>query len=142
MRRIDEIIVHCTATPEGMPMTVKRIDEIHRTEKKWACIGYHKVIYLDGTIHDGRPLEQVGAHCLNHNAHSIGVCYVGGCEKDGKTVKDTRTPEQKVALANILEELHKQFPNATLHGHREFSNKKCPSFDVHEYDYIFNNTMK
>ena len=118
-------------------MTVERIDEIHRKEKHWSGIGYHKVIYLDGTIHDGRPLEQVGAHCLNHNAHSIGVCYVGGCEKDGKTAKDTRTPEQKVALANILEKLHKMFPNATLHGHREFSNKKCPSFDVHEYDYIF-----
>ena len=137
MRRIDEIIVHCTATPEGMPMTVKRIDKIHRDEKHWSGIGYHIVIYLDGTIHNGRPLEQVGAHCLNHNAHSIGVCYVGGCKKDGKTPKDTRTPEQKVALANILEKLHKMFPNATLHGHREFSNKKCPSFDVHEYDYIF-----
>ena len=137
MRRIDEIIVHCTATPEGMPMTVKRIDKIHRDEKHWSGIGYHIVIYLDGTIHNGRPLEQEGAHCLNHNAHSIGVCYVGGCAKDAQTPKDTRTPEQKVALANILEKLHKMFPNATLHGHREFSNKKCPSFDVHEYDYIF-----
>lgn len=137
MRRIDEIIVHCTATPEGMPMTVKRIDKIHRDEKHWSGIGYHIVIYLDGTIHNGRPLEQVGAHCLNHNAHSIGVCYVGGCAKDAQTPKDTRTPEQKVALANILEELHKMFPNATLHGHREYANKKCPSFDVHEYDYIF-----
>ena len=84
MRRIDEIIVHCTASPEGQPMTVKQIDDIHRKEKKWACIGYHKVIYLDGSIHDGRPIEQVGAHCLNHNAHSIGVWYVGGCEKDGE----------------------------------------------------------
>ncbi|WP_288286198.1 N-acetylmuramoyl-L-alanine amidase [uncultured Prevotella sp.] len=108
-REIHEIIVHCTATPEGREMTVKQIDDIHRTQNKWCCIGYHKVIYLDGTIHDGRPIDMVGAHCSEdgHNRHSIGIVYVGGCAKDGKTPKDTRTPEQKVALANILEELHK-----------------------------------
>ena len=167
MRPITEIIVHCTASPEGQPMTVKQIDDIHRNQNHWACIGYHKVIYLDGTIHDGRPLEQVGAHCLNHNAHSIGVCYVGGCKKDGKTPKDTRTPEQKEALAKLLGELHKQFPMAKLYGHRELvcslkekdphydctrckgypsfcrdAKKSCPSFDVHEYDYIFNDQHK
>ena len=168
-REIHEIIVHCTATPEGREMTVKQIDDIHRTQNKWRCIGYHKVIYLDGTIHDGRPIDMVGAHCSEdgHNRHSIGIVYVGGCAKDGKTPKDTRTPEQKVALANILEELHKMFPGATLHGHRElvcslkkkdplhpcsrckgypalciYAKKSCPSFDVHEYDYIFKSPSK
>ena len=168
-REIREIIVHCTATPEGREMTVKQIDDIHRTQNKWRCIGYHKVIYLDGSIHDGRPIDMVGAHCSEdgHNRHSIGIVYVGGCAKDGKTPKDTRTPEQKVALANILEELHKTFPNATLHGHRElvcslkkkdplhpcsrckgypalciYAKKSCPSFDVHEYDYIFKSHSK
>ena len=135
MRRIEEIIVHCTASPEGRPMTVKQIDDIHRNERHWANgIGYHKVIYLDGTIHDGRPLDMMGAHCNEggHNRYSIGVVYVGGCAKDGKTAKDTRTPEQKVALANLLEELHKKFPNATLYGHRELVcnlKKKDPHYD-------------
>ena len=170
MRRIDEIIVHCTASPEGKAMTVEQIDHIHRYENHWANgIGYHKVIYLDGTIHDGRPLDMMGAHCNEggHNRYSIGVVYVGGCAKDGKTAKDTRTPEQKVALANLLEELHKKFPNATLYGHRELvcnlkkkdphydctkckgypafcrdAKKSCASFDVHEYDYIFNDSQK
>ena len=163
-REIREIIVHCTATPEGREMTVKQIDDIHRTQNKWRCIGYHKVIYLDGSIHDGRPINVMGAHCSEdgHNRHSIGIVYVGGCAKDGKTPKDTRTPEQKEALAKLLEELYRQFPMAKLYGHRElvctlkkkdssypcskckhyperclYAKKSCPSFDVHEYDYIF-----
>ena len=105
----------------------------------WRDIGYHYLIYRDGSIHTGRPVSQVGAHCYGYNKHSIGICYVGGCAKDGKTPKDTRTPEQKQALALLLTELHRQFPKATLHGHREFARKACPSFDCDEYDYIFTN---
>ena len=84
-RDIREIIVHCTASPEGREMTVKQIDDIHRTQNKWRCIGYHKVIYLDGSIHDGRSIDEEGAHCNEdgHNRYSIGVVYVGGCAKDG-----------------------------------------------------------
>ena len=165
MRSIKEIIVHCTASPENQPMTVKQIDNIHRTKNHWANgIGYHKVIYLDGSIHDGRPIDRMGAHCAEggHNRYSIGVVYVGGCARDGKTPKDTRTPEQKAALAKLLKELHEQFNDAKLYGHRELvcslkkkyphhdciqckgypafcrdAKKSCPSFDVHEYDYIF-----
>ena len=82
-RDIREIIVHCTASPEGREMTVKQIDDIHRTQNKWRCIGYHKVIYLDGSIHDGRSIDEMGAHCNEdgHNRYSIGVVYVGGCAK-------------------------------------------------------------
>lgn len=122
MRPIKEIIVHCTASPEGQGMTVKQIDNIHRTQNHWAKgIGYHKVIYLDGSIHDGRLIAMMGAHCNEdgHNRLSIGVVYVGGCAKDGKTPKDTRTHEQKVALAKLLKELHEQYPNAKLYGHGE-----------------------
>jgi hypothetical protein len=60
------------------------------------------------------------------------VCYVGGLAKDGKTAKDTRTDAQKAALVKLITELRRQFPNATLHGHREFANKACPCFDVTE----------
>ena len=80
----------------------------------------------------------IGAHCLGHNARSIGVCYIGGVARDGRTPKDTRTEAQKEALARLLRELHARYPAARLHGHREFANKACPSFDCHEYDYIFN----
>lgn len=163
MRKINEIIVHCTATPEGREVTVKEVDAWHRA-RKFNGIGYHYLIYLDGSIHIGRDIEKQGAHCSGHNKYSIGVCYVGGAAKDGKTPKDTRTTEQKAAIAKLLRELHNKFPKATLHGHREFvcsrvqngickscidckfnkpicllAAKACPCFDVHEYDYIFRN---
>ena len=129
MRSINEIIVHCSATPEGKDFTVEDITRWHKA-RGFRTIGYHFVIYRDGSVHKGRPLEQVGAHCLKHNAHSIGVCYIGGCATDGRTPKDTRTPEQKEALVKLLSELHVRFPHATIHGHRDFVAKACPSFNA------------
>ena len=129
MRKINEIIVHCAATREGRDFTVEDITRWHKA-RGFATIGYHYVIYRDGSIHEGRPLEQIGAHCVGHNKHSIGICYIGGCASDGKTPKDTRTPEQKEALLSLLKRLKARFPNATIHGHRDFAAKACPSFDA------------
>lgn len=129
MRKIDEIIVHCTATPEGRPHTAKDVDMWHR-QRGFDGIGYHFLVRLDGTVEPGRPLEKNGAHCLGHNAHSIGICYVGGLTKDGKSPKDTRTPAQREALRGLVTYLGRFFPNITLHGHREFAAKACPSFDI------------
>lgn len=129
LRRITEIIVHCSATPEGRHVTVEDIDRWHR-QRGFDSIGYHFVIYLDGSIHKGRPTQQVGAHCKGHNANSIGICYIGGCAADGKTPKDTRTEAQRASLVRLITELRRQYPNATVHGHREYAAKACPSFDV------------
>ena len=129
MRQINEIIVHCAATREGRDFTVEDITRWHKA-RGFATIGYHYVIYRDGSIHEGRPLEQIGAHCVGHNKHSIGICYIGGCASDGKTPKDTRTSEQKEALLALLRRLKARFPNATIHGHRDFAAKACPSFDA------------
>ena len=129
MRKINEIIVHCAATREGRDFTVEDITRWHKA-RGFATIGYHYVIYRDGSIHEGRPLEQIGAHCVGHNKHSIGICYIGGCASDGKTPKDTRTSEQKEALLALLRRLKARFPNATIHGHRDFAAKACPSFDA------------
>ena len=132
MRTINEIIVHCSATPEGRNVTVKDIDTWHR-QRGFRCIGYHYVIYLDGSVHTGRPESQVGAHCLGHNSHSIGVCYIGGVAKDGKTPKDTRTDAQKESLIKLIKELKAKYPKATVHGHREYANKACPSFKIEDF---------
>ena len=128
-RRINEIIVHCTATPEGRDYTVADIRQMHKA-KGWLDIGYHYLIYRDGSIHEGRNVDLVGAHCQGHNAQSIGVCYVGGVARDGKTPKDTRTAAQKDALVHLLMQLVCLYPDARIHGHRDFAAKACPSFDA------------
>lgn len=138
MRKINEIIIHCSATPEGRETTVEEIDRWHR-ERGFKCIGYHYVIYLDGSVHKGRDESMQGAHCVLHNACSIGVCYIGGCEKKGSKLipKDTRTPAQKEALIKLLKELKEKYPQATIHGHCEFVSKECPCFDVQkEYSHF------
>jgi N-acetyl-anhydromuramyl-L-alanine amidase AmpD len=105
------------------------IDSYHRS-LGWIGCGYHYVIPTDGTIEPGRPEEMVGAHCKNHNRHSIGVCYIGGLSKDGKPA-DTRTDAQRIALRNLLEQLHRRYPDALIVGHRDLDpQKECPCFDV------------
>lgn len=123
-----EIIVHCTATKEGRNYTVEDVDGWHK-QKGWSCIGYHYLIYLDGSIHEGRPVEAVGAHCEGHNSISVGVCYVGGVNERGVAC-DTRTPEQKKALFSLLKELKKKYPNAMIYGHNSFAKKACPCFNA------------
>lgn len=129
MRKIDKIILHCAATPEGKDYTVAQIDQWHRA-RGFNGIGYHYVVYRDGSVHAGRSVEKAGAHCAGQNANSIGVCYIGGCAADGKTPKDTRTAAQRAALEKLVKELLRQYPGATVHGHNEFANKACPSFNV------------
>lgn len=131
MRDITEIIIHCTATPEGRDYTVEQIREWHR-QRGFADVGYHFIIHLDGSVDRGRPIAQIGAHCQGHNTNSIGVAYVGGLASDNKTPKDTRTDRQRASMRNLLRELHTQFPRATVHGHYEFAKKECPCFDVSE----------
>ena len=137
MRNINLIIVHCSATPEGRNVSVADIDRWHR-ERGFDGIGYHYVVYIDGSVHEGRPLNKVGAHCKGHNVHSIGICYVGGVDLNGKP-KDTRTLAQKDALVNLLMRLKRRFPKAVIRGHRDFAAKACPSFDAtKEYAGISN----
>ena len=139
VRQITKIILHCSATREGQDVSVETILKWH-LNRGWSDIGYHYVIYLDGSIHEGRPVNRSGAHTKGYNSKSIGVCYIGGVEKDGKTPKDTRTPEQDTALTNLITALLEMYPTATLHGHNEFANKACPSFDVQkEYNFLINN---
>jgi N-acetylmuramoyl-L-alanine amidase len=128
-RTINEIIIHCTATPEGRDYPVAEIRRWHLA-RGFSDIGYHYIIHLDGKIEEGRDVNISGAHCTGHNTNSIGVSYIGGVKSDGVTPKDTRTIEQKASLASLLMELRKLYPRAKIHGHRDFANKACPSFDA------------
>lgn len=131
MREISEIIIHCSATKAGQDFRAKDIDIWHRA-RGWRKIGYHYVIDLDGTIEEGRKEHEIGAHCRDHNAQSIGICYVGGLNWLGMPA-DTRTNRQKHSLWKLITELKERYPNATVHGHNEFARKACPCFNVKEW---------
>ena len=135
-RVIKEIIVHCSATSEGKDFTVEDIRRWHK-QQGWSDIGYHYVIGRHGEKWTGRDVDVSGAHCEGHNRNSIGVCYIGGCAKDGKTPKDTRTLQQKAVMLSLLTELKRLYPQAKIYGHRDFARKDCPSFDAkNEYKNI------
>ena len=135
-REIKLLVIHCSATRCNVSFPVERLRECH-LQRGFRDIGYHFYITRDGEIHRGRALEKVGAHCRNHNAHSVGVCYEGGLDANGKP-KDTRTLEQKGALLALLRELKRQFPKALIVGHRDLNPMKgCPCFDaVKEYSQV------
>lgn len=128
MRKINLVVVHCTATPYGREYSVDQIDAAHRA-RGFAGIGYHYLIGLDGTIRNGRPIQRVGAHAKGYNADSVGVAYVGGLARDGAPA-DTRTPAQRRALVALLRHLKDRFPDARIIGHRDVAAKACPCFDA------------
>ena len=137
MREINKIIVHCSATREGENFDVAEIRKWHVEGRGWSDIGYHFYINLYGEIHKGRDISKIGAHCKGHNRNSIGICYCGGVEADGKTPKDTRNVEQKEALLAVLRTLKAMYPNAVIHSHKDFANKACPSFNAtNEYENL------
>ena len=106
-----------------------QIDTWHRQRGFHLGIGYHYVIRRNGEIEQGRPEYMVGAHCLNHNAHSIGVCYEGGLDIRGQPA-DTRTEAQKASLRTLLENLHRRYPRAVIVGHHDLNpHKACPSIE-------------
>ena len=125
MRKIDEIIIHCSATPEGRDHSVADVTAWHRA-RGFRTIGYHYLVHIDGRVERGRPESEIGAHCLGHNARSIGVCYVGGLATDCKTPKDTRTPEQRRMLRELVKGLQRKYRGAKVYGHRDFAAKACP----------------
>lgn len=132
-REINQIIIHCTATPEGRDVDIKEVRDWHQRGNGWSDVGYHFLIKLDGTVQRGRNLRKMGAHTKGQNADSIGIAYVGGLTKAGKKAKDTRTPAQKQAMGELVWKLNEEFGgNLVVRGHNEYSSKACPSFDVSE----------
>ena len=135
MRLIDEIIIHCTATSARKKVTIDEIDRWHR-DRKMKCIGYHFVIHQDGSISEGRPLSDIGAHCKQHNLNSIGIAYVGGLNSDTGKPEDTRTQEQRDSLFFLIERLVQEYPIQYIVGHNKYANKACPCFDA-ELEYLY-----
>lgn len=142
MRKINELIWHCTATPEGREVTAKDIDRWHR-KRGWNGIGYHKVIHLDGSVSEGRPASRTGAHVKGRNRNTIGYVYVGGLDKNRKA-KDTRTEAQKRTMRRLTLEAIREYGLTKVSGHNQYAAKACPCFDAKsEYEDLltFENGM-
>lgn len=161
MKTIDSIIIHCSATRAGQDLHAKDIDRMHR-QRGFNQIGYNYVIRIDGTVEIGRSLTIDGAHCNtkgfskeSYNKHSVGVCYIGGLDANGKPA-DTRTEAQKNALRDLIAKLCKEYNIIELLGHRDTSPdlngngevepaeyiKACPCFDVRsEFSNFLRNTV-
>lgn len=135
MKKVNKIILHCSATKEGVDINAKTIDGWHK-KRGWKEIGYHYVVRLDGLIETGRMINEIGAHVKGENLNSIGICYIGGLESfetNGEyKPKDTRTKEQKESILILLNYLKKIYPEALIYGHNSFSNKSCPCFNVNK----------
>lgn len=138
------LVVHCAATSSNVDVGVEEIDRWHRQRGFFSC-GYHYVIRRNGTVEDGRPLDQPGAHARQYNSVSLGVCLVGGVNgvdknADGRITADefvpeaNFTPEQIYMLRIVLDEWKAKWPNAEIVGHRDLDKgKACPSFDVRKW---------
>lgn len=139
MRKITELVWHCTATPEGREVLVGEVDRWHRDRgfrrsrpvgnPKLTSIGYHKLVHLDGSVSIGRDPSEVGAHVAGHNTGTLGYCYVGGITKTGKS-KDTRTPAQKKTMLALSRDAVANFGVTKISGHRQYAAKDCPCFDA------------
>lgn len=130
---IKYLVVHCSATPASHDIGLKEIDRWHRA-KGWLRIGYHHVIRRDGTVEDGRPHTQAGAHEPAVNRSSIGYCLIGGLDKIGRP-QNNFTPEQMESLTRLLKAHLALYPGAEVLGHRDIPGvkKDCPCFDVRSW---------
>lgn len=129
MRKIDYIVIHCTAT---QPTATKQsILNYWKNVLKWKLVGYHRLIDANGIIHELAKYEQVTNGVKGFNSNSIHFSYIGGVDESNKP-KDTRTPKQKESLLYLIKQAKKQFPNAIVQGHKDFRGvaKACPSFEA------------
>ena len=134
MRKINKIIIHCSATRPSMDIGKKEIEDWHLAQG-WSGVGYHFVIRRDGTLELGRDVSVTGAHCKGHNKGSLGICLVGGVtEHDINIAENNFTAEQFTELERLIAELIKAYAGIKkIYGHNNFVNKACPCFDVREW---------
>lgn len=143
-REVNLIVVHCSATRVDRDITARDIDSFHRV-CGFSSWGYHYYVRKDGSIEKMRDESEPGAHAYGHNRDSIGLCYEGGLDVNGRPA-DIRTAAQKRTLVALLRSLRADYPGARIVGHRDLSpdvngngrvdkwerTKECPCFDAAE----------
>lgn len=142
MRAITRIFVHCTASWQN----TTTVDSLKKefANKGWKNPGYHWVIFPDGKIVKLLEESKVANGVKGYNPNSIHVAWVGGIDKEHPNGIDNRTPEQKLALFDLLVKIKLRYKDAMILGHRDISPdlnhngvvdaweriKDCPCFDA------------
>ena len=143
MGKLEYLVIHCTATPEGREVSGAEIrhwhtDPVSKGGRGWKRVGYTDMIHIDGSVE--RLVEnnedanvddwEVTNGVKRYNGVSRHIVYVGGTDKAGRPA-DTRTAAQKAAMRRYVEDFHQRFPEVRIVGHRDLNPRKaCPSFDV------------
>lgn len=159
MSKLQYLVIHCTATPEGREVTGADIRRWHTSPvsaggRGWKQVGYTDLFKLDGTVerlvsnNEDANVDswEITNGAQGFNTISRHIVYAGGVDKEGNA-KDTRTEAQKKALKKYVIDFHRRFPDVKIVGHRDLSPDKngngiiepsewikaCPSFEVSEW---------
>lgn len=125
MRMINWVIVHCSDSDIPAHDNIETIRKWHMDERNFSAVGYHYFIRKDGTVEKGRDEQKIGAHVMNHNKDSIGICLSG---------KKDFTESQFKSLEILLIDLcsRHELNKIDILGHCDLDGKKtCPNFDIH-----------
>ena len=132
MRNITMLVIHCAATPPSMDIGKAEIEKWHRAKGFFGC-GYHYVIRRDGRVEKGRAEDVVGAHALNYNSTSLGICMVGGINEDKGFAESNFTDAQWDTLKELVMDIKQRYKGIKIIGHNEVSTKACPCFNVQKW---------
>ncbi len=142
MSKIKFLILHCTATPEGREVTKEDIIKWHTSPvpqgRGWSKCGYSDMFTLKGSLVNITPYDEdddiegfeITNGATGTNSFSRHVVYAGGMDKKNKNPKDTRTPQQLLAMENYVKQVVNAYPTILVAGHNQFAPKACPSFDT------------
>lgn len=141
MAKLQYLVIHCTATPEGREVSAADIRRWHTSPapagRGWKQVGYTDLFHLDGRVErlvannedaNVDPWEITNG-AAGYNSVSRHIVYAGGCDA-GMKPKDTRTAAQKEALRKYVLDFHARYPAVKIVGHNQLAAKACPSFDV------------
>jgi N-acetylmuramoyl-L-alanine amidase len=126
-RNVTRLVFHCTAT--GQTATVSSIQRYWRESLKWKSPGYHIIIKPDGSWTQLSDFNNTVNGAAGINSTSIHISYIGGIDPRGGA-SDNRTIKQTEIFETVWRCFSEKMPKLTFHGHNEFSNKACPSFNV------------
>jgi hypothetical protein len=123
IKNINKIIIHCSDSDIHAHDDISVIRKWH-LERGFNDVGYHFFVKKNGIVQTGRAIHMIGAHCVNQNLTSIGICLSG---------KINFTETQFIHARELCEALMDRYKikESGIYPHCYFSkNKTCPNFNL------------